>query len=44
MARALVACAEELECAADADAGGRRDVAEMEHESIFRSALVGDAR
>ncbi len=40
MARALVACAEEMECAADA--GGPRDT-EMEGESIFRPALVGDA-
>ncbi len=41
MASALVACAEELECAADE--GERRDTAEREDESIFRSALVGDA-
>jgi hypothetical protein len=41
MARALVACAEELECAADA--GGRRDKAENEEKSISRPALVGDA-
>lgn len=41
MARALVACAEEMESAADA--GGGRDTAEVEGESIFRPALVGDA-
>jgi hypothetical protein len=41
MARALVACAEDLECAADA--GGRRDTAEMEDESLSRPALVGGA-
>ncbi len=41
MARTLVACAEEMECAADA--GGPRDAAEAEDESIFRPALVGDA-
>ena len=34
MARALVACAEELECTADE--GGRRDTAEMGGESSFR--------
>ncbi len=41
MARALVACAEEMECAADA--GGPRDTASMEDASIFRPALVGHA-
>ncbi len=40
MARALVACAEDMERAADA--GGRRDTAETGDESIFRPALVGD--
>jgi hypothetical protein len=40
--RALVACAEEMECAAEE--GGRRDTAEGEGESIVRPALVGDAR
>ena len=39
--RALVACAEEMECAADE--GGRRDTAEGERESIVLPALVGDA-
>ena len=41
MASALVACAEEMECAADA--GGRRDTAETEDGSISRPALVADA-
>ena len=41
MASALVACAEERECAADA--GGRRDTAETEDGSISRPALVADA-
>ena len=40
MARALVACAEELE--RDADADGRRDMAERGDESISRAAPVGD--
>ena len=38
MAGALVACAEDLEAAADAD--GRRDAAEMKGEAISRLALV----
>ena len=38
MARALIACAEELECAADE--GGRRDVAEMGAESSFRPGPI----
>jgi hypothetical protein len=42
MARALVACAEEMDCAADA--GGWRDTAEMEDDSVCRPALAGDAR
>jgi hypothetical protein len=41
MARALVTCAEELECAADRR--GRRDTGERQHGSISRPALVGDA-
>jgi hypothetical protein len=41
MARALVACAEEMECSAEE--GGRPDEAGTEHESSFRPALVGDA-
>ena len=40
--RALVACAEEMECAADE--GERRDTAERERESIVPPALLGDAR
>jgi hypothetical protein len=38
MARALVACAEDLECAADA--GGRRDAAETEGRTISRLPLT----
>lgn len=41
MARALVACAEEMECAADA--GGRRDEAE-EAEPAPRPVLAGGSR
>jgi hypothetical protein len=43
MARALVACAEELECDADADEGGRRDEAGAADDSISRPALVAGA-
>jgi len=39
MARALVACAEDMESAADA--GGRHDTAEVEDESIFRLRTSG---
>jgi len=39
MARALVGCAESMECAADED----RRAMEMEEGSIFRPALVGNA-
>lgn len=38
MARALVACAEDLEC--DADASGRRDAAKMEGRAISRLPLT----
>ncbi len=38
MARALVACAEEMECAADE--GGPRDTAETEGEPSFRPGPV----
>ena len=38
MASALIACAEELECAADADGGS--DTAGVEGESTFRPVLV----
>jgi hypothetical protein len=40
MARALVACAEEMECAADASG---RDTAAMEEETISRPTVVGGA-
>lgn len=42
MARALVACAEEMESAADADV--RRDTAEAENESTFQPAAAGGGR
>jgi hypothetical protein len=42
MAGALVACAEELECAADED--GRRDVAERESASFVPRVLVDVTR
>lgn len=42
MARALVACAEELEVAADAS--GRRDTGDVDDEPVFGPALVRDAR
>lgn len=41
MARALVACAEELECAADE--GRQHAKAEAEGEPIFRPTLASDA-